>query len=55
MKTTKEAWSQLPGMKFIGAFEWRRYVAKEPLDTEGRCPMGSQGKGGSKHAHKDGA
>ena len=31
VKTAKVAWTQLPGMKILEAFEWRRDVAQEAL------------------------
>jgi hypothetical protein len=55
VKTAKKAWTQLPGMKILEAFEWRRDAAQEALDTEGCCPMERKGKGGSKVAFQDSA
>ena len=55
VKTVKKAWTQLPGIKILEAFEWRRDVAQEALDTEGWCPMEGKGKGGSKRVHEDNA
>jgi len=42
-------------IKFLEAFEWRRDVAQESIDTEVWCPMESKGKGGSKRVHVDSA
>ena len=55
VKTAKKAWTQLPGIKILEAFEWRRDVAQEALETEGWCPMEGKGKGGSKRVHEDSA
>ena len=55
VKTVKKAWTQLPGIKILEAFEWRRDVAQEALETEGWCPMEGKGKGGSKRVHVDSA
>ena len=49
------AWKKLPGKKIIYAFEMRRDVAQEAIETEGRCPMEGDGKGGSKRVHVDAA
>ena len=46
VETAKEAWDQLLDIKILEAFEWRRDVAQEALDTEGWCPMEGKGKGG---------
>jgi hypothetical protein len=35
VETVKKARTQLPGIKIPKAFEWRRDVAQEALDTEG--------------------
>jgi hypothetical protein len=42
-------------MQILEAFERRRDVAKEALDTEGWCPKKGKCKGGSKRAHQDSA
>jgi hypothetical protein len=55
VKTAKKARAQLPGMKILKVFEWRRDVAQEALDTARWCPVEGKGKGGSKRAHQDSA
>ena len=55
VKTVKKAWRQLPPVKILEAFEMRRDVAHETLETNGWCPNEGKGRGGAKRVHEDSA
>ena len=35
VETVKKAWTQLPGIKILETFEWRRNVVHKAQDTDG--------------------
>jgi len=55
VKTTKKAWAKLPLIKILEAFEMRRDVTQETLETDGLCPNEGKGRGRAKRVHVDAA
>ena len=53
VEVCKKAWSALPEVKILQAFEMRRDCAQEAIETTGWFPAGGKGKGGAKRVHED--
>ena len=49
----KQAFKNLPPVKILRAFEMRKDVAQEAIETEGWCPQEGKGRGGAKRVHTD--
>ena len=52
MKRVKKAWRQMPPVKVLEAFEIRRDIAQETLDTDGQCSNEGRGLGGARRVYE---
>jgi hypothetical protein len=49
----KGVWKKKPLVKILRAFEWRRDVASDALETDGWCETEGNNRGGAKRVHTD--
>ena len=51
VEAANEAWTNLPMVRVLRAFEMRRDVADEMLREDGACPTEGKGRRGAHRAH----